>query len=322
MSTTYHQYRTLLLLPTLLGLGTFCYLSPWLPLERLLPKPKHLLLYNQQPTTLNNTTKNHNNNAENNKLLIVIPSYRENYQQAIDNIINHALFPDRLHIVIVACGDHNSQSSAATTTTTTTTLTTNQSNAIIQIIIPSSSSPSGRGPALNMGFLAGIQTTRQEIPSIVLFLHADAIPPQNFDSVVLKELETQKNTLMTCFSLSVPDISPFVAIMANIRSKILSFPYGDQGLALRCTDFIRLGMFPNFLMMEDFEFVRHVRAIAYEEDKSIVVLPFYIEASNRRWKQNGVLKNTILNWLFCFAYMYLGMSPEYIYELYYGRRPG
>jgi len=90
----------------------------------------------------------------------------------------------------------------------------------------------GRGMQLNIG-------ADNASSEILLFLHADTLLPSDFSSRVQSCLDDPGNSL-GAFSLKV-DSGGFllrcIVTFANLRSRLLSLPYGDQSLFMRRNDF-------------------------------------------------------------------------------------
>lgn len=166
----------------------------------------------------------------------------------------------------------------------------------------------GRGRQLNAGaaFASG---------ETLLFLHADALLPEGFVEQVTAVLAT--GAIAGAFRLRIENAGlglRAVAWGANARSRFLQLPYGDQGLFLRTSDFLRVGGFPQWPLMEDYEFCRRLKRLG-----RIALAPGEITVSNRRWKQLGVLRTTLLNQV-CVAGFRAGVSPERLARWYAARR--
>ena len=111
---------------------------------------------------------------------------------------------------------------------------------------------------------------------IVLFLHADCVLPQGFDEDIMAAFQDPQ-TILSSFKFRIASSSASSSSndmldpsspnslsnskykqlewFTNWRSKYLWFPYGDQAISMAKEDFERLGGFPPFKMMEDFDFV-------------------------------------------------------------------
>lgn len=168
--------------------------------------------------------------------------------------------------------------------------------------------PGGRGEQLN----AGAAVSHGEY---LLFLHADTLLPVDYFDLIQKTLD--QGALAGAFQLSISDANRslrFVAWAANLRSRLLKMPYGDQGLFMRSKDFVDAGGYPSQPIMEDYEFVRRLN-----RKGAVRTTQACVETSARRWKRVGIWRNTLFNQLCVMAY-HLGASPEMIAAFYRGRK--
>jgi rSAM/selenodomain-associated transferase 2 len=148
--------------------------------------------------------------------------------------------------------------------------------------------------------------------TILLFLHADTALPDNFVQPILEAFQDTK-TVLTAFSLAVDTENPLlrgIIGIANLRSRWLHLPYGDQAIALRAATFFRLGGFPDLPIMEDYELVKRASRVG-----SIVTFEQQVITSARRWKRLGILQTTLINQLVVIGFK-LGVSPARLALLY------
>lgn len=167
------------------------------------------------------------------------------------------------------------------------------------------SAPTGRGRQMNAG-------AKVASGKILLFLHADTLLPNNFAIMVIQALN-QPNTVAGAFALRIEGQSPslrWVEKGVNWRSRIFSFPYGDQAIFINAEVFNQLGGFPDLPIMEDFEMMRRLRRIG-----KILLLPATVVTSGRRWLTKGVFQTTLINQVTIVAYL-LGVSPERLAHWY------
>lgn len=182
----------------------------------------------------------------------------------------------------------------------------------------------GRGPSINKGI------ELSEAP-LLMFLHADCKLEYGYDDFIASAFR-DNNIIMTAFEFSIGS-DEYLGIDSNIyrnfdwlerrvnfRSKNFWFPYGDQALAIRRKDLDSIlgGKIPNYKMMEDIELVVRVRDYALDNNKQIAILPIKVKSSPRRWFANGIVKNSAMNWFFVAAYVWGNVSPDQIFEWYYG----
>ena len=146
---------------------------------------------------------------------------------------------------------------------------------------------SGRGAQLNHG-------ARLTSGRILLFLHADTELPAGFARPILHCLN-ETSAIAGAFSLAIKDaglLLQAVCFGANLRSRLLQLPYGDQAIFIRRGDFLRMGGFPETPIMEDFIFIRRAR-----QEGKITTLPQRVTASARRWQRLGIIRTTLINQL-------------------------
>jgi len=155
------------------------------------------------------------------------------------------------------------------------------------------------------------------VGDVLLFLHADTRLPDNFEANVMAAVN-QNGFCAGAFSLGIDsDVRGLRLIerVANWRSRFFQMPYGDQALFVRRDLFNEIGGFPDFPIMEDFEFIRRLR-----QKGEIRILPACVHTSPRRYLNFGILKTWLLNQIIIAAY-YLGIAPERLAR-WYGREKG
>ena len=163
------------------------------------------------------------------------------------------------------------------------------------------------GKAVQMN--AGAKAAAGEI---LMFLHADTLLPKDFSDQILTTLN-QKGIAAGAFRLNINSNAAGIRIierMANLRSRLLRLPYGDQALFMKKSLFEAIGGFPDMPIMEDFILVRRLK-----RKGKIVIVPSAVVTSPRRWLHLGILRTWSINQLIIFAY-YLGASPEQLTRLY------
>ena len=141
---------------------------------------------------------------------------------------------------------------------------------------------------------------------ILVFLHADTQLPENFSHLIVSALN-QSCVVAGAFRLSINSTRAGIRIiehMANLRSRFLQLPYGDQAFFMRKVLFDEIGGFPDVPIMEDFILIRRLK-----NKGKIVLLPESVVTSPRRWLHFGILKTWLINQWIIIAY-YLGIPPE------------
>ena len=93
---------------------------------------------------------------------------------------------------------------------------------------------------------------------ILLFLHADTLLPSNYYGEILRTLAL-RGVVFGAFRLRISETTlAGLGSMANLRSRLLRLPYGDQALFMRRTAYFRVGGFRGLPLMEDVDLVRRL----------------------------------------------------------------
>lgn len=167
----------------------------------------------------------------------------------------------------------------------------------------------GRGEQLRLG------VAHSPPEHDLLFLHADTHVPRHYDLAITTTLATP-HTILGAFPLEIRHANFALRIVqygANLRSRLLQRPYGDQGLFVKRSTLDLIGGYPSQPFLDDFELVRrlarhgHVRVA----DSAPVV------TSARRWRKLGVVRTTLLNQFIIVGYS-LGVPLEWLTLCYRG----
>ena len=145
-----------------------------------------------------------------------------------------------------------------------------------------------------------------------LFLHADTILPRRFENMIEETLSDSRVTF-GAFKLSIyPSRAALrlIAHMANLRSRWLKMPYGDQGLFMRRSDYFQVGGFKDLPIMEDVDLVQRLN-----RKGQFKLARGFVKTSARRWESEGVLYTTLRNLSLMIRYL-RGESPYRFYHLY------
>jgi rSAM/selenodomain-associated transferase 2 len=170
-------------------------------------------------------------------------------------------------------------------------------------------SPPGRGRQQHEGALAARGDN-------LLFLHCDTLLPENFLSLVDTTL-AQKGVAAGAFELGIEAPGGAFRIIehaANLRSRLLQLPYGDQGLFMSRSTYHAVGGFPDQPLLEDVVLVQKLR-----NHGKIMIVPAKVQTSARRWRDMGILKTTLLNQLILAGWR-VGLSPHRLAAWYYGSK--
>lgn len=169
--------------------------------------------------------------------------------------------------------------------------------------------PRGRAHQLNAGAAAAAA-------EILLFLHADTVPPPGFDAAIVAAL-SDANTVAGRFDVALMPSSPLLSLTAaliNRRSRLTRIATGDQAIFVRRAVFVELNGFPPFPLMEDIAISRLLKRrgqIACLRDKVVT--------SSRRWRRDGVVRTILLMWSLRLLY-YFGVAPERLARVYRNTR--
>ncbi|MDE0186098.1 MAG: TIGR04283 family arsenosugar biosynthesis glycosyltransferase [Candidatus Poribacteria bacterium] len=166
------------------------------------------------------------------------------------------------------------------------------------------SSSQGRARQMNAG--AAVATG-----DILLFLHADAW----LEAGAIKGVEAAITTgyVGGAFKQRIEGghiLYRLIERAANFRAQRLQLFYGDGGIFISKRHFHQIGGFPNVPILEEMEFSRKLQYLG----KTTLVEPG-IHISSRRWKKNGIVRTTALNWFITALYS-LGVSPTRLARLY------
>lgn len=152
---------------------------------------------------------------------------------------------------------------------------------------------------------------------LLCFLHADCVPPDHF-AYHVRKLAAYPAYSVGCFQLAFEPSRPAlrgIAAWANLRTRWLGLPYGDQGLFCTREGFHATGGYRKRYLMEDVDFVRKCRRRG-----RLLIIPDSIRASSRRYISRGVLRGSLENHLLMLRYC-LGADDRALYRIYYGEVP-
>ena len=147
----------------------------------------------------------------------------------------------------------------------------------------------------------------------LLFLHADCrLAPDCEGAVRAFVGAPDAADRAGYFDLALDDPAPAARRLERIvawRCRLLSLPYGDQGMLIARSLYDALGGFAPLPLMEDIELIRRLgrRRVARIGACSL--------ASARRYRRDGYWRRLLRN-LSCLALYFAGLPPERIARLY------
>lgn len=166
-------------------------------------------------------------------------------------------------------------------------------------------SATGRGTQLNAGATAATG-------EVLLFLHADNWLPKAAGEQIAKALRDE-SVHHGAFRQTI-DAHGFKYRWLErgnaFRARVLATPYGDQAMFARRASIETAGGFPDQPLMEDVALARKLRKLGRP-----VLLDGPLGVSARRWQQQGVVRQTLRNWMIVTAWG-LGVSPERLVRWY------
>ena len=166
--------------------------------------------------------------------------------------------------------------------------------------------PRGRGTQIR----AGCALTSR---AWLLVLHADSSLPEEWAEAVRAFVAAPENRhRAACFQLAFDEDSwpaRRTAALANLRTRLLALPYGDQGLLISRTLLDEIGGFRDLPIMEDVDIVRRIGW------RKLRLLGSVIRTSAERYRRDGWLRRSLRNGL-CLTLWFVGMPPARILKLY------
>jgi rSAM/selenodomain-associated transferase 2/rSAM/selenodomain-associated transferase 1 len=147
---------------------------------------------------------------------------------------------------------------------------------------------------------------------ILLFLHADTLPPEGYADKIRAALD-DPSIAAGAFRFKTDDdraVMHLVEWVTNLRSRVFQLPYGDQGLFLEKRVFDEMGGFPIIPIMEDFVLIGRLR-----NRGRVITLSDSAVTSARRWRHLGVIRTTLMNQIMILGFLG-GMPIQRLERLY------
>lgn len=164
-------------------------------------------------------------------------------------------------------------------------------------------SPSGRAKQMNFG-------AHKALGDILYFVHVDSFPPQNFDQLIVQQIE--QSQLAGCFQMRFDQAH----ILFRCSSYATKFNNrwcrgGDQTLFISQELFKLMGGFDeSYLICEDGEFIDRL----YQQ-KQFVILPQKVITSARKFRANGIWRLYFHHFVI-HSMRFLGIPPVFLYKYY------
>lgn len=158
------------------------------------------------------------------------------------------------------------------------------------------------------------RAAREARGEILLFFHADSRSPDNVLEAVRETLGN--GAVAGAFSLAYEDGAAamrWIAWWANLRSRLLRLPFGDQGLFCRREAYERAGRFRDIPICDDLDLVRRLGRLGDVAIRRETAL-----TSARRYREGGTLRQLLRDWRVQIGY-FTGVAPETLARWYEGR---
>jgi rSAM/selenodomain-associated transferase 2 len=166
--------------------------------------------------------------------------------------------------------------------------------------------PRGRGAQLAHG-------ARATTGDVLLFLHADSRVSPTALAAVRSTLDGASAPIAVGLRQRIEGRGALYRLIergANLRVR-LGIVYGDSGLAVRRGAYEAVGGFREVPLFEDLDLARRLRRRGPVRLAGAAVLTI----SARRWRRDGVLRRTLLNWCLTAAWL-AGVDPARLARYY------
>jgi rSAM/selenodomain-associated transferase 2 len=147
----------------------------------------------------------------------------------------------------------------------------------------------------------------------LIFLHADTRLTHDWFRKINTVFNGDKNFIYY-FKFKINHkkiIYRLLEILVNFRSQYFKQPYGDQGLIIHRTSYLKNNGFKKIPLMEDVDFLRRLKNKKYLKQ---INLPIF--TSSRKWEKSNVFLQALKNWNLRRRW-YKGESTNAIYSDYY-----
>ena len=147
----------------------------------------------------------------------------------------------------------------------------------------------------------------------LIFLHADTRLTHDWVGEIKSILKGNKNYIYF-FKFKINHkkiIYRVLEILVYFRSKYFKQPYGDQGLIIHRSTYLKNKGFRRIPLMEDLDFLRRLK-----NKKDLKQLNFPILISPRKWERTNIFLQAIKNWNYRRRWL-RGESINSVYSDYY-----
>ena len=147
----------------------------------------------------------------------------------------------------------------------------------------------------------------------LIFLHADTRLTHDWVGEIKSILKGNKNYIYF-FKFKINHkkiIYRVLEILVNFRSQYFKQPYGDQGLIIHISTYLKNKGFRRIPLMEDLDFFRRLNN---KKDLKQLNLPILI--SPRKWERTNIFLQAIKNWNYRRRWL-KGESIKSVYSDYY-----
>ncbi|RRO12417.1 TIGR04283 family arsenosugar biosynthesis glycosyltransferase [Flavobacteriaceae bacterium 14752] len=151
---------------------------------------------------------------------------------------------------------------------------------------------------------------KQAQGDILYFLHADCLPPKDYDKYIAEALQNSHQA--GCFRMNFDHNHPWIKFISWLtRFKYRACRGGDQSLFINKSLFEEIqGFDERYPIFEDHEILGKI----YSKTKfSVIQKP--LVSSARRFREKGILKLQLLFWAIYFK-KWLGAKPKELFVFY------
>lgn len=143
----------------------------------------------------------------------------------------------------------------------------------------------------------------------LLFVHADTVFSANWETHMRAHISNQTKAGYCKLSFDANGFAPtIIAGLANLRSRVLGLPYGDQALLIPQKLYHQVGGYPDIPLMEDVALARKLRG-------SMIPMPITATTGAQRYIKDGWFTRSRKN-LGTLALYFIGVTPDRLAKRY------